>query len=112
MNGSVDEIEPIDVGRRLRVDLLVGVVFNGIICDFGILGNLWVTYVILRFRKMRTTTNIYILNVSLANLCFLAMVPFHMNIILTSSWRFGSFMCTFYMALLNVSYTAYIPISD
>ena len=107
MNASMNEMEPIDGGRRLSVQELVGVVFNGIICAFGILGNLWVTYVILRFRKMRTTTNIYILNLALANLCFLAMVPFHMDIILTSSWRYGSFMCTFYM-ILNLSYMVYI----
>ena len=102
------ELEPIDGGPRLSVGELVAVVFYGIICAFGILGNLWLTYVILRFRKMRTTTNIYVLNVSLANLCVLAMVPFLMETTLTSSWGFGSFMCTFYMTLLNVSYTAYI----
>lgn len=61
---------------------------------FGIIGNTTVIYVVLRFSKMKTVTNTYILNLSLAdNILMFALIFLSISTIMNYKWVFGPVMC-------------------
>ena len=62
-------------------------------CVLGLLGNSLVIYVVLRFSKMKTVTNMYILNLAIADECFLVGIPFLIATSATGDWPFGMIMC-------------------
>uniref|UniRef100_A0A8C4HME4 G-protein coupled receptors family 1 profile domain-containing protein n=1 Tax=Dicentrarchus labrax TaxID=13489 RepID=A0A8C4HME4_DICLA len=79
--------------------VVVPVVF-GLIFVVGVVGNSLVMVVIGRVRGGRTRsgspTNIFILNLSVADLLFLLFcVPFHATIYSLPEWVFGGFLCKF-----------------
>ena len=51
-------------------------VVYALVCVVGLCGNTLVIYVVLRFSKMQTVTNIYILMLAAADECFLVGIPF------------------------------------
>ncbi|XP_072414278.1 galanin receptor 2a-like [Chiloscyllium punctatum] len=79
-------------GRPERV--IVPLVFC-LIFLLGTVGNSLVLAVLLRNGQMTSnTTNLFILNLGIADLCFiLCCVPFQGTIYTLDSWVFGSFMC-------------------
>lgn len=56
-------------------------------------GNFLVIMSVLRHPKMKTVTNIYILNLAVADSCFLIGLPFLISTALAETWVFGFFMC-------------------
>ncbi|XP_009581551.1 PREDICTED: somatostatin receptor type 1-like [Fulmarus glacialis] len=52
-----------------------------------------VIYVILRYAKMKTATNIYILNLAIADELLMLSVPFLVTSTLLHHWPFGSLLC-------------------
>ncbi|XP_072916718.1 somatostatin receptor type 5-like isoform X1 [Hemitrygon akajei] len=64
-----------------------------IVCIIGLSGNTLVIYVIARYAKMKTVTNIYILNLAVADELFMLGLPFIASQNALSYWPFGSFMC-------------------
>src|SRR6218665_1121500 len=84
-------------------------VLFGAISFVGTLGNSLVIHVILSNQTMRTVTNILLLNLALADLAFVLVVPpstaYHFA---TSSWPFGDVPCKLMHYLVNV--TAYVPV--
>lgn len=66
---------------------------NSIICAIGISGNLIVILVILKFTRVETVTDIYILNLAFADLTFVAGLIFLVTTMNTGDWIFGSIMC-------------------
>ena len=82
---------------------------NSAITLFGISGNSLVIYVILSNHNMRTVTNLLLLNLAIADLCFVGIVPpvtaySHA----TSTWPFGNPGCKLMHYLVNV--TAYVTV--
>ncbi|XP_064813773.1 melanin-concentrating hormone receptor 1-like [Oncorhynchus masou masou] len=75
----------------------------GIICFLGIMGNCMVIYTILKKTKCRakqTVPDIFILNLSIADLLFLVGMPFLIHQLMgNGSWCFGATMCTVITAL-------------
>ncbi|OCT60698.1 galanin receptor 2a [Xenopus laevis] len=60
----------------------------------GTVGNSLVLAVLLRNGKVINTTNLFILNLGVADLCFIIFcVPFQATIYTLDSWVFGPFMC-------------------
>ncbi|XP_072318943.1 somatostatin-like receptor F_48D10.1 [Eucyclogobius newberryi] len=59
----------------------------------GLVGNTLAIYVILRYAKMKTVTNIYILNLAVADELYILGLPFLTTQNVLSYWPFGSFMC-------------------
>ena len=57
--------------RSLPPAAIVFVSLYTLICVAGLVGNGLVIFVVLRFTKMKTVTNMYILNLAVADLCFL-----------------------------------------
>ncbi|XP_061080732.1 melanin-concentrating hormone receptor 1-like [Conger conger] len=75
----------------------------GIICFLGIVGNCIVIYTIVKKNKLRaqqTVPDIFIFNLSIADLLFLLGMPFLIHqLVGHGAWRFGAAMCTLITAL-------------
>ncbi|KAF1448447.1 Galanin receptor type 2, partial [Spheniscus demersus] len=60
----------------------------------GTVGNCLVLAVLLRNGQVKNTTNLFILNLGVADLCFILFcVPFQATIYTLEGWVFGPFMC-------------------
>ncbi|TSK18063.1 Somatostatin receptor type 5 [Bagarius yarrelli] len=59
----------------------------------GLVGNTLAIYVVLRYVKMKTVTNIYILNLAIADELYILGLPFLSTQNVLSYWPFGSFLC-------------------
>ncbi|XP_029014993.1 somatostatin-like receptor F_48D10.1 isoform X1 [Betta splendens] len=63
----------------------------------GLTGNTLAIYVVLRYAKMKTVTNIYILNLAVADELYIVGLPFLTTQNVLSFWPFGSFLCRLVM---------------
>lgn len=63
----------------------------------GLLGNTLVIYVVVRYAKMKTVTNMYILNLALADELYILGIPFLGTQSVLSYWLYGKFLCKVYM---------------
>lgn len=70
----------------------------------GVVGNTLVIYVVLRFAKMKTVTNLYILNLAVADASFLISIPFIITTTLLQHWIFGLAMCKIYNVLFSINF--------
>ncbi|XP_028018966.2 kappa-type opioid receptor isoform X2 [Balaenoptera acutorostrata] len=59
----------------------------------GLVGNSLVMFVIVRYTKMKTATNIYIFNLALADALVTTTMPFQSTVYLMNSWPFGDVLC-------------------
>lgn len=59
----------------------------------GLIGNTLAIYAVLRYAKMKTVTNIYILNLAVADELYILGLPFLTTQNVLSYWPFGSFLC-------------------
>lgn len=75
---------------------IIPVIFS-VVVIIGCFGNSLVIVVVLKNKDFfRTTTNMFILNLSIADLLFLVFcVPFHAIIYTSLDWPFGEVMCKF-----------------
>ena len=74
-----------------------------IICVVGLCGNTLVIFVVLRYSKMQTVTNIYILMLALADECFLVGIPFLIVTSVHKDWIFGMAMCKIYFTTTSIN---------
>ncbi|CAG0922653.1 unnamed protein product [Notodromas monacha] len=74
-----------------------------VICVVGLCGNTLVIYVVARYSKMQTVTNTYILNLAVADECFLVGLPFLLATSVLRSWPFGYVMCKVYMTTTGIN---------
>ncbi|XP_002730936.1 allatostatin-A receptor-like [Saccoglossus kowalevskii] len=83
--------------------IIIPVIF-GLVCILGLVGNSLVIIVVLKERKMKTTTNLFILNLSLADFFFLLIcVPVTAVSYASPSWPFRQFICKIVNYLLFVN---------
>lgn len=73
------------------------------ICAMGLLGNGLVIYVVLTYAKMKTVTNIYILNLAITDMLFLFMLPLTVTTVIIKHWVFGFIVCKVYFVLCAVN---------
>merc|ERR1719483_1488631 len=78
-------------------------IFYGLVCVLGLVGNSLVIYVVLRFSKMHTVTNTYILHLAVADECFLLGIPFLIATMSFGQWPFGSTGCKIYFATTSIN---------
>lgn len=96
--------EPQDLGSPITPYVMTIIqIFYGLVCVGGLVGNSLVIYVVLRFSKMHTVTNTYILNLAIADECFLMGIPFLIATTAWQEWPFGSIMCKLYFATTAVN---------
>lgn len=73
---------------------MIGIIIaNIVIFIIGLCGNAIVILVILKFTRIETVTDIYILNLALADIMFLTGLAFLMITMTLGHWIFGNFMC-------------------
>ncbi|ELV10044.1 C-C chemokine receptor type 1 [Tupaia chinensis] len=59
----------------------------------GLVGNALVVLVLLQFKRLKSMTNIYLLNLAVSDLLFLFTLPFWISYKLKNDWVFGDAMC-------------------
>lgn len=93
-----------DIGRELPVHLIFMISSYVFICVVGLIGNGLVIYVVLRFSKMKTVTNLYILNLAVSDVLFLISLPFLITTTLLEYWIFGRAMCKIYFVFFSINF--------
>ncbi|XP_035511068.1 somatostatin receptor type 5-like isoform X2 [Morone saxatilis] len=83
-------------------DVITAVVYT-IVFIVGLLGNTLVIYVVVRYSKMKTVTNMYILNLALADELYILGLPFLGTNSVLSYWPFGNFFCKVWMTADTMS---------
>ncbi|XP_071450262.1 somatostatin receptor type 5-like [Hetaerina americana] len=74
-----------------------------LVCIVGLGGNTLVIYVVLRYSKMQTVTNMYIVNLAVADECFLIGIPFLLATMNMQQWPFGNALCKLYMTTTSIN---------
>nr|XP_057905507.1 somatostatin receptor type 5-like [Doryrhamphus excisus] len=74
-----------------------------IVCAIGLGGNTLVIHIVLHYSKMESVTNIYILNLAIADELFMLGLPFLAVQNTLQSWPFGSFMCRLVMTVDSIN---------
>ncbi|KAK8724211.1 hypothetical protein OTU49_011281, partial [Cherax quadricarinatus] len=89
--------------RMSTAAVVITQLFYAITCLVGLCGNTLVIYVVTRFSKMQTVTNLYILNLAIADELFVVGIPFLMTTSMLGHWPFGSVMCKLYMITTSLN---------
>nr|XP_033786006.1 neuropeptides B/W receptor type 1 [Geotrypetes seraphini] len=84
----LNESSPMIPNFYLAIPLIYSV-----ICAVGLTGNTAVIYVILKAPNMKTVTNMFILNLAIADELFTLVLPINIADYLLLQWPFGEFMC-------------------
>ncbi|XP_078540041.1 somatostatin receptor type 3 [Lissotriton helveticus] len=74
-----------------------------VVCVVGLGGNTLVIYVVLRYSVTESVTNVYILNLALADELFMLGLPFLAVQNAVSYWPFGSLMCRLVMTVDGIN---------
>lgn len=109
VSGSIpDDMEPELRVMEQIVSIVVPVLF-GIIIILGLFGNALVVIVVSANQQMRSTTNLLIINLAVADLCFIVFcVPFTATDYILPFWPFGDTWCKMVQYLIVV--TAYASV--
>jgi hypothetical protein len=83
----------------MPVSDVITVLFYSLICVVGLVGNGLVIAVILVYASMKTATNVYLVNLSAADLMFLVGLPLIITTATLRGWVFGHVMCKVFYAL-------------
>lgn len=75
----------------------------GLLCVIGLAGNGLVVFVIARYASMKTVTNLYILNLSIADSVYLLGLPLLVTTLLARRWVFGLVLCKVYFVMAGVN---------
>lgn len=97
-NGTLSEQLPFKYIHKVLIPI-----FYILVCAVGLSGNTLVIYVVLRYAKMKTVTNIYILNLAVADVLFMLGLPFLATQNAISYWPFGSFLCRLVMTVDGIN---------
>jgi len=99
---SCEELSLNNQFENFLVTIIVPLIF-GIIVIIGLFGNALVVIVVLFNQQMRSTTNILIINLAIADLLFIVFcVPFTGSDYALSSWPFGDVWCRIVQYLIYV----------
>lgn len=88
---------------QMPVGNLISMILFALVCIVGLFGNTLVIYAVLRFTKMKTVTNMYILNLAIADECFLIGIPFLIITMHLGEWTFGKAMCKAFMVSTSIT---------
>ncbi|KAF7691397.1 galanin receptor type 1 [Silurus meridionalis] len=101
-----DSETPAKLLLGIGTDNLVTLLVFGLIFALGVVGNALVIAVLVRRRagQRRSTTNIFILNLAVADLSYLLFcVPFQSTVYMLPMWVLGAFICKFVHYFFTVS---------
>ncbi|XP_068192132.1 somatostatin receptor type 5-like [Antennarius striatus] len=80
------------VATPMPFDVVIAVVYT-VVFVVGFLGNALAIYVVLRFAKLMSVTNIYILNLAVADVIYILGIPFLGTNNVLSYWPYGDLFC-------------------
>ena len=84
-------------------------ILYGIVTILGVIGNSLVIYVIVSKERMRTVTNFLLLNLAIADLSFVVVIPPSTAYVFAADrWPFGDTACRLMHYMINV--TAYVTV--
>ncbi|KAM8844628.1 somatostatin receptor type 5-like [Spinachia spinachia] len=92
-----------DVSLGPSVAGVLMLLINIIVCAIGLGGNTLVIHIVLHYSKIESVTNIYILNLAIADELFMLSLPFLAVQNTLESWPFGSFMCRLVMTVDSIN---------
>ncbi|XP_018404717.1 PREDICTED: somatostatin receptor type 2-like [Cyphomyrmex costatus] len=101
-NLTYDDTE-LNCEHNLSFIAIINQILYSVVFIVGLLGNTLVIYVILCFAGMQTVTNMYIVNLAIADECFLLGIPFLVTTISLRDWIFGNIMCKVYMITTSIN---------
>lgn len=81
----------------------VTVVIYTIVFIVGFLGNTLTIYVVIRYAKLKTVTNMYILNLAVADEIYILGIPFLGTNSILSYWPYGDLFCKLCMTADSIS---------
>ncbi|NWW55785.1 GALR1 protein, partial [Ifrita kowaldi] len=90
----------------IGIENVITLIVFGVIFTLGVLGNTLVITVLARSKpgKRRSTTNIFILNLSIADLAYLLFcIPFQSTVYMLPTWVLGAFICKFIHYFFTIS---------
>ncbi|XP_036234511.1 galanin receptor type 1 [Molothrus ater] len=90
----------------IGIENFITLIIFGLIFTLGVLGNTLVITVLARSKpgKRRSTTNIFILNLSIADLAYLLFcIPFQSTVYVLPTWVLGAFICKFIHYFFTIS---------
>ncbi|KAF4792329.1 galanin receptor 1 [Turdus rufiventris] len=90
----------------IGIENFITLIVFGLIFTLGVLGNTLVITVLARSKpgKRRSTTNIFILNLSIADLAYLLFcIPFQSTVYILPTWVLGAFICKFIHYFFTIS---------
>lgn len=70
---------------------------------FGFVGNMLVVLILINCKKLKSMTDIYLLNLAISDLLFLLTMPFWAHYA-ADQWVFGNVMCKFFTGLYHIGY--------
>ncbi|XP_053477803.1 mu-type opioid receptor [Ictalurus furcatus] len=97
-----DRCEPTTDTNKGSTPVIIAIIITAlysIVCVVGLVGNVLVMYVIIRYTKMKTATNIYIFNLALADALATSTLPFQSVNYLMGTWPFGDILCKIIMSI-------------
>ncbi|XP_033742197.1 somatostatin receptor type 2-like [Pecten maximus] len=96
------------VGDDVNVAVSTYVVVVSYACIFlcGLIGNGLVIFVVLRYAKMKTVTNLYILNLAVSDFLYLLHLPLISTTTYLQYWMFGNAVCKINFVLYSINFFA------
>lgn len=101
-NGSSPQPYPNSSDITMPFNKATAIIY-AIVFIVGFLGNTLALYVMIRHAKMNTVTNIYILNLAVADELYILGIPFLGTNSVLSYWPYGDFFCKVCMTLDTMS---------
>ncbi|CAL8329889.1 unnamed protein product [Merluccius merluccius] len=95
-DGGTDPEAP---GLLPTVAAIIIPIIYATVCTIGLVGNTLVIYVVLRYTRSESVTNIYILNLAIADELFMLGLPFLAAQNALLSWPFGTLVCRVVMTV-------------
>ncbi|XP_054450737.1 C-C chemokine receptor type 1-like [Pteronotus mesoamericanus] len=68
----------------------------------GLVGNILVVLILMQYKRLKSMTSIYLLNLAISDLVFLFTLPFWIDYSLKDNWVFGNGMCKLMSGLYYV----------
>jgi len=94
---SAEGVPPLGAGDIVMVVIYVTV------CAVGLIGNGLAMAVVLYNPSMKSSSSIYIFNLSLSDFLFLLTLPITITLILNRRWSFGETLCKIHMGSFGVN---------
>ncbi|XP_060099779.1 kappa-type opioid receptor [Heteronotia binoei] len=91
-SGMYEDLQQNNTNISPAIPIIITAVYS-MVFVVGLVGNSLVMFVIIRYTKMKTATNIYIFNLALADALVTTTMPFQSTVYLMNSWPFGDVLC-------------------